>query len=179
MKIDLPLDPENMKNTHLSIDLDYWTTEEWGASHEDLDYVCRQLIKRQIPTNVIRYHQRAIKYISKNCTELINVDQHSDYPKEITKLNCGTWASPKFLPFICSYTWYYQKNGESCDEGSWRSHKLEFKKFRIKKVAWLSRSLPWDKICECTICLSPDFSRDREMYEKMRKKVTKLFGKIN
>lgn len=165
-----------MKIIHLSIDLDYWTTEDYGASHEDLDYVCKQLIKRGILTNVIRYHQKAVQYVSKECFELINADQHSDYPKEISKLNCGTWVSPQFLPTIRKYTWYYQEKGEVC-ENEWRKHDLIFREFKIKKVKWLSKSLPWNEIRECTICLSPDFANDVEMYKKMRKKVTSLFGK--
>lgn len=167
-----------MSRIHLSIDLDYWTTEEHGGSHEDLDYVCSQLIKRKIPTIVIRYHHKAIRYISKECSELINVDQHSDYPKVISKLNCGSWASPQFLPWIWKYTWYHQGKGQKCED-SWRKHDLVFREFRTKRVAWLTRSLQWNQIRECTICLSPDFAREFEMYREMRKKVTKLFGKIN
>jgi hypothetical protein len=166
-----------MRDIHLSIDLDYWTDHFDPAWDQDSVAVWRKLIERGIPTTVVRYHHHALRHVSDTCRRLINVDEHSDYPMALSTLHCGSWASPKFLPFVREYIWY--SNGEGVDCAAfYAAHTLKFRKFSHRNVAWIAKSFDWDFVAECTICLSPDYANRRTEYVELRKTVTHLFGGV-
>jgi hypothetical protein len=166
-----------MRDIHLSIDLDYWTDHLDPYWEEDSNAVWGKLVKYNIPTTVIRYHHHAVRHISKACNELINVDEHSDYPMALSGFHCGSWASPEFLPFIRKYTWYCNGEGSDCSVYN-AAHTLKFRKYRRRNVGWVAKSFEWDFIHSCTICLSPDYANKWEVYKSLRKTVTTMFGKV-
>jgi hypothetical protein len=166
-----------MLDTHVSIDLDYWTDHWDPAWKQDSMAVWRKLIDYMVPTTVVRHHHRAVRYVTKGCSRLINVDEHSDYPMAMSSLHCGSWASPQFLPFVREYTWY--SNGEGCDCAIYNAaHTVKFRKLSHKRVEWIAKSINWESVAECTICLSPDYANRRTEYVELRKTVTHLFGAV-
>lgn len=92
----------NMHDTYLSIDLDYWDCIAWNSKKSynliNREKLFNKINKLNIPINVVWDHHNLLPLINKsNCTNIINVDFHSDLPakgyNKLTnvRLNEGTF----------------------------------------------------------------------------------------
>jgi hypothetical protein len=96
-------------STYLSIDLDFWNVYR---NYKHL-YKFLTLAKNSCPNiRIVDSHEEIIEHVNvSRCTNLINVDFHSDisdhHGGNRDHLNCGTWVNYINLRFRGNYTWIH------------------------------------------------------------------------
>jgi hypothetical protein len=111
-----------LKDTVLSIDLDYWKT----VTPTMLDFV-QQTLKLDVPKVLTKYHHRILPFVNRHPSKyLVNIDYHSDICEDdgeyLPELNCGTWVNHVKWRHQATFIWvcpnkrncYYDCEGR-CD----------------------------------------------------------------
>jgi hypothetical protein len=103
-----------IKDTYLSVDLDYWHT----AKDSNAGELTATVLKLCIPVSVYIDHHRVLKDLrGKSYVKVINIDEHDDLPSDlINKLDEGTWVGRVPFRRKATYEWRYPVTGGSpCD----------------------------------------------------------------
>lgn len=172
-----------IKDTWVSIDIDYWTPSSWGKHPKINFYKFLKSIPCNIQTHMTIEHNeilRPLRKAVKNKTlsvpfNIVHIDTHHDYYFNSTrgrKIDCGNfmWSIPK--KWYKLFKWYQPNYPEDWD---W-----EEVKEKLKNKAKASEEIPkinWDRVGLLTFTLSPDYCEEL-IYEaeKIIKTITKKFN---
>lgn len=100
-----------LRDTYLSIDLDYWMHSESNVMYSYLT----KIINMGLPIDVVKYHNEILEYINNRdeITRVLNMDFHSDIGDlhldecNERQFNEGTWVNYVNLTKKKEYIWYY------------------------------------------------------------------------
>jgi len=108
-----------MKDTFLSIDLDFWST----VTPKMLEFI-GEVNKLKVPKIIANEHHHILPFVNQHPAKvLMNVDYHSDLSEDdLSKINCGTWANHVKWRLKAHFIWIcpsrkdcYVKGNGRCD----------------------------------------------------------------
>jgi hypothetical protein len=112
----------NSSKTYLSLDVDFWNNRDYEELREVMERV-KRLQRRGKDLLIVDRHHKLVPHANKyRCTEVINVDAHSDIVNSDSqfrcdgtklKLNCGTWAN--YLKVRQKFRWMFPKGHKMKD----------------------------------------------------------------
>lgn len=163
-----------MKDTYLSIDMDFWC-KHFGIEHTTAFF--NKISALNIKPVVVKYHHELAKYAScdNGLTRLLNMDYHSDIAdiKECTldAFNEGTWVNYVRMSENNEFVWYYplkQCVGYRTGYCHTNIRNNPFNdnnqgKYNWKSVTCIHGEVPdneLDRVSKIGICLSPDWITD-------------------
>ena len=92
-----------MKDTYLTVDLDYW----FDTRDDGFPFI-KELYELRRPITVFTQHQLVLKDITKQYRKVINVDYHADLCESGQNWpNCGTWGNRVFGRHEAEFVWIY------------------------------------------------------------------------
>lgn len=166
----------DMKDTYLSIDLDFWdcvTWDHWKSESFLIDLskfrcsVFEKIRNYQIPVEWFQDHHHMLANIIKtNCEHIINMDFHSDLTGDgpLDVLNEGNVFDHIIDSANKTFTWLYpykdlgRRNSVGRCDHTGADAFLKKNWIYKKQQRTVDRSvIPWDRIKRIGICLSPDW----------------------
>jgi len=110
-----------MKDTFLSIDLDFWS----NVTPKMLEFI-KEVNRLKVPKLIANEHHHILPFVNKHPSKvLMNIDYHSDLAEDnLSDVNCGTWANHVKWRLKSHYIWVcpnrrdcYVKGNGRCDTG--------------------------------------------------------------
>lgn len=163
-----------MKDTYLSIDMDFWC-KHFGIEHTTAFF--NKISALNIKPVVVKYHHELTKYASGNngLTRLLNMDYHSDVAdiKQCTldTFNEGTWVNYVRMGENKEFVWYHplkQCMGYRTGYCHTNIRNNPFSatnqgKYNWKSITSIHGEVPdheLERVSKIGICLSPDWITD-------------------
>jgi hypothetical protein len=154
-----------MRDTHLTIDLDYFVSPEEAVNYFKL--ALTKTKEHKLPFIVVDEHHGILPFIPKTTRKICNLDQHSDIVSDIllisSCLNEGTWAN--FVDSMCRGTFVWippEGRAVYCTNSDGNDDKKPFSKPRSagwKKVCkTIQLAYVWSEINSVTVSLSEGYS---------------------
>lgn len=166
-----------MRDTYLSVDLDFFVAL---GKTRGLELFADIMFQRSLGGIIVPAHHKILKDVNESgCTNLINIDYHSDFgdqePGMPIPLNCGTWVNKVKWRNKGTYTWIYPH--KSCtvkDAGACWVYRDPFKHKEYGSGWAKTRSrlytsykqIPWGRLKRIAFSASPDWILKHE-YEKL------------
>jgi hypothetical protein len=180
-----------LKDTVLSIDLDYWKT----VTPTMMDFL-RQSLKLDVPKVLTKYHHRILPFVNRHkANVLINVDYHADLCEDdprnrLPELNCGTWVNHVKWRHNGTFVWVCPSKNDCyhCCEGrcdSSRDNKTDpFKNdnngWAVTKVRTGLKYVNLQRVKAIGFTLSPDYLFwNVKVGERTTKRIERYYNRLS
>lgn len=182
-----------MRDTYLSIDLDYW---ERDRSPRKANTFLGHVMSKRVTKVLVHSHEELLRYIPRACKRLINIDTHSDFGNfdrtpDFSDLNDGTWVD--FVSGLKEFIWRYPDYKHCFVEGAGRCEgettvgsdecwddRESFRGHRVLHAEGLQR-INLRRVFAVGIAISPDYwwSGEDVMIKILAKLLTHRFTTIS